>query len=260
MQPENKTFFVKNGCLFRKEQGDVILLRCPSAVQRSFIVPEDTTVIADYAFYDCGGLSELSIPDSVKTLGPSSLYGLSRTCEVRLPKSFSVCETDTFQNRKIRQAREPKRNRSGFGFGVKVFTTAEEILEYDRQYKQNHLIQGAIKIKTENGIKSVTGCDKDIKGIVNVPAGVLYIEAFAFAYRTEITEVILPEGLRSIGESAFEGCASLRKIRIPDSVTDIGHNAFSGCRRLEEVAALNMLDPYPQSIYSSVDSFCPNGQ
>ena len=260
VQPENKTFFAKNGCLFRKEKGDVILLSCPASFEGTFIVPEDTTVIADYAFFKCGKISCISIPDSVRTLYPSSLYGLSRTCEVHFPRQFAECQTEMFQNSKsFERPAKPKKEPDPDN-GVKVLRTAEEILEYDRQFKQEHFALDGMYITIENGKKSVTGCDKNIAGVVKLPDDVVHIAPSAFSYRGGITRVILPEGLRSIGEYAFEGCVNLRNIRIPDSVTDIGHKAFAGCRQLEEIVALNMLDPYPSNIYGPFDDYCRNGQ
>lgn len=50
-------------------------------------------------------------------------------------------------------------------------------------------------------------------------------------YKDFTTEVILPEGLTSIGNHAFYGCGGLTgDLKIPDSVTVIGYGAFEYCR------------------------------
>ena len=45
----------------------------------------------------------------------------------------------------------------------------------------------------------------------------------------EITELIIPDGVTSIGENAFSDCRNLKSITIPCGVNAIGTRAFSGC-------------------------------
>lgn len=53
-----------------------------------------------------------------------------------------------------------------------------------------------------------------------------------YPIREQITRVILPQGLTSIGELAFYDCSRLTAVDIPDSVTSIGEFAFTTCDRL----------------------------
>lgn len=53
---------------------------------------------------------------------------------------------------------------------------------------------------------------------------------------TELTSIVLPNTLETIGSGAFRGCTALRGIRIPDSVSRIEIEAFYGCTALEAVA------------------------
>jgi len=48
-------------------------------------------------------------------------------------------------------------------------------------------------------------------------------------------DVIIPEGVTSIGMCAFYGCEGLTGITIPESVTSIGVYAFSGCSSLKSI-------------------------
>lgn len=51
-----------------------------------------------------------------------------------------------------------------------------------------------------------------------------------------LNEVIIPNGITSIGEEAFEDCTRLKNITIPDSVTSIGSWAFFRCYSLKNLA------------------------
>ena len=51
----------------------------------------------------------------------------------------------------------------------------------------------------------------------------------------EIKDLVIPNGLTSIGSHAFEGCSGLTSVKIPHSVTSIGYYAFFNCRGLKSV-------------------------
>ncbi len=51
----------------------------------------------------------------------------------------------------------------------------------------------------------------------------IYSGAF---YGTALTDIDLPAGLLTIENSVFYGCADLTEIIIPDSVTTLGEDAF----------------------------------
>ena len=50
-----------------------------------------------------------------------------------------------------------------------------------------------------------------------------------------VTDVVIPDGVRSICDMAFIGCTSLRTVSLPDSVTNIGWRAFADCVSLEKI-------------------------
>ncbi len=55
------------------------------------------------------------------------------------------------------------------------------------------------------------------------------------SYSSEITAVILENGVTSIGDYAFSGCSGLTSVMIPGSVTSIGYQAFCNCTGLTSV-------------------------
>jgi len=69
----------------------------------------------------------------------------------------------------------------------------------------------------------------------------------AFKNCASLSEIVLPDGLVSIGSNAFENCASLLQIHLPDSLAAIGTHAFYGCAKLAEIAlpeSLERVHPY----------------
>ena len=55
------------------------------------------------------------------------------------------------------------------------------------------------------------------------------------SYSDDIVNVVIEEGVTSIGDSAFESCESLTSITIPNGVTSIGNSAFSWCYDLTSI-------------------------
>ena len=62
--------------------------------------------------------------------------------------------------------------------------------------------------------------------------GIVEIDYYVFDACTSLSNINLPEGLKTIRENAFRGCTSLEKITIPESVEFIDDNAFNGCNKL----------------------------
>ncbi len=56
-----------------------------------------------------------------------------------------------------------------------------------------------------------------------------------YAYRTVILDVIIEDGVTTVGDYAFYCCTTLTSIAVPKSVTRIGGSAFLGCYGLTSV-------------------------
>ncbi len=70
---------------------------------------------------------------------------------------------------------------------------------------------------------------------LELPAGLIRIEKQAFYGDTSLEEVLLPDGIETIGEKAF-AYSSVKKINLPSSVRSIAEDAFLGCD-IEQVEA-----------------------
>ena len=68
-----------------------------------------------------------------------------------------------------------------------------------------------------------------------IPDSVTSIGFWAFKNCSSLVSVTIPDSVTSIGDSAFDACFSLVSMTIPDSVTSIGEWAFSSCSSLTSV-------------------------
>ena len=81
-------------------------------------------------------------------------------------------------------------------------------------------------------------------GEISIPNSVLHnsieytitaIDKWTFYNCSDITSIIIPNGVTSIGDYSFNGCSSLTAINIPNNVTTIDQYSFNGCTSLEEL-------------------------
>lgn len=52
---------------------------------------------------------------------------------------------------------------------------------------------------------------------------------------TQITSIVLPDGMERINKEAFYNCAKLVSVTLPDSLFTIGDNVFAECTSLESI-------------------------
>ncbi len=113
--------------------------------------------------------------------------------------------------------------------GFSLTASAEKVEIVDSGYCGN---------ENENEGKNVTWT-LDSEGTLAID-GTGDMENYSFGrspwyFDSKIKQIIIYNGVTSIGEYAFFGCRSLESITIPDSVTSIDDWAFAGCRSLESI-------------------------
>lgn len=76
--------------------------------------------------------------------------------------------------------------------------------------------------------------EKEVTELV-VPNDVKTIRSYAFEGLTNLTSVTIPNSVTSIGQYAFAYCTGLTSVTIPSRVTSIGYCAFNECPNLTSV-------------------------
>lgn len=120
-------------------------------------------------------------------------------------------------------------------------TPTDRVPPADRIPEETHTPTDADCFLIENGSVRLIPGRYDGNPILVIPSEingqtVTAIADEGFRGLENVTTLVLPDTLKTIGESAFADCLLLRGVFIPDSVTTISSKAFAGCLELESVS------------------------
>ena len=156
----------------------------------SVTIPESVTSIGDYAFYKCSNLTSVTIPESVTSIGSYA---------------FEWCN------------------------GLDNIYYIGNITNWCRINGLGDLM----KVGKSDRTLYIDG--KAIIGELTIPDNITSICEAAFFGCSGLTSITIPDGTVSIGEAAFYRCNGLADIYIGKSVTRIENYVFSYCSNLKNI-------------------------
>ena len=93
----NPSYCSESGVLFNKDK--TTLICCPiGKANSSYTIPYGVTVIADYAFERCSGLTSVTIPSSVISIGHHAFERCSALTSITIPSSVTFIDMNCFSD------------------------------------------------------------------------------------------------------------------------------------------------------------------
>ena len=168
---------------------------------QSVVIPEGVTTIGEYAFDDCANLQSLVIPETVATIEKYAFRGCENLQSVVIPEGVTEIGEGAFRG---------CINLQSVVIPEGVTEIGEDAFDDCKIENYEHKL---FKIKN--------GCflSSDEKTVL-------------YCTNASKQEIVIPEGVTTIGDSAFYGCENLQSIVIPEGVTEIGEDAFDYCTNL----------------------------
>ena len=146
-------------------------------------------------------MTSITIPNFVTSIGSRAFFGCEGLTSVTIPKSVTSIGLDAFN----------------------MCSSLKKVIVPD--------IAAWCSIAFEQGSD----------GYISSANPLCYAQHLYSDETTEITKLIIPNSVTSIGNSAFYCCSGLTSVTIPNSVTSIGDYAFYGCSALTSVTIPNSI-------------------
>ena len=188
----------------------------------SVTIPGSVTSIGGYAFLYCTGLTSVIIPDGVTRIGGGAFSGCTGLTSVTIPASVTSIGYEAFDYCIGLKKVIVKDLAAWCGISFDGFTNNNGRGNGNPLYYAQHLYIDE---------------DTEITDLV-IPDGVTSIGHRAFEHCSGLTSVTIPDGVTSIGYGAFQNCTGLTSVTIPGSVTSISYYAFYGCFNLADLVSL----------------------
>ena len=261
--------------------GDIVI---PSTVN-GYIVSE----IASYAFYNCSGITSLSLPNTVMTINDSAFRLCQSLTSIDLSGvgvigiyAFAYCTSLSEVHFSTKLA----------AIGEAAFTGCTALQEIELHENLSLVVDNAFSGCT--GLEKVyyTGTEEAWNQIniwqgndclLNAAREYIFYDNFiryringdgtcsVIGYEDDFTSYsyfAIPQtvngmSVTSVEDEAFANCTSLCGIIVPDGITRIGNSAFSGCTQMEWILLPETLTEIGEGAFMSCVSLgavsIPNG-
>jgi len=179
------------------ENPHLVLIRLSTSKLDNVKINEKTRVIAAEAFIGNRLIKQITIPDSVVSVGKRAFKNCSYVYDVEIGDGVETIEEEAF-----------------FGtIGVKTLSIGSAVTTIGKNaFKDNNLIE-----------------------YVDIPDSVSEIGESAFASCENLGKVTIGEGVKVICDKAFSDCPMLESIMFGEAVEYLGRQAFADCVSLSSL-------------------------
>ena len=259
----------------------------------SVVIPETVTYsgktysvtsIGSNAFYNCSGLTSVTIPNSVTSIGTGAFYSGLTTIIVEDGNSKydsrDGCNAiiESSSNTLVAGCKNTAIPNSVTSIGDYAFggctgltsVTIPNSVTSIGDYAFSYCI-GLTSVTIPNSVTSISsfafeGCSgltraefASVESLFNIKfsnyaSNPLYYAHHLYINGVEVKDLVIPNSVTSIGDKAFYGCSGLTSVTIPNSVTTIGEYAFYGCSGLTSVTIPNSVTSIESDAFSGCSS------
>lgn len=178
-------------------------------------IPSSVNYIGERAFYGCKSLQSIKLPEGLTLLNYNLFDGCEQLSDIQIPSTVTAIKNYAFNGCKA----------------LKTITLPASLSTFENpSYSGNSIFSGCSALKSilvEAGNKYF---ESDGTALYNKTKDTL------ICFPRGVTDVVVPQSVKTIGRKAFFGCDSLQNIMFDDGVSDlvIEERAFEKCKNINK--------------------------
>lgn len=267
----NKVYDSRNNCnAIIETKTSTLTLGCSGTT-----IPTSVTVIGNYAFWGCQGMTSLNIPNSVTQIG-SGAFDYCDLKTIKLPNSVRYIGDWPFEYHNesydtVYVSVNIPDSVETIGEGAFYYcdfcdvTIPASVTKMGRDPFDFRRIKSIVVDKANKVYDSRQNCNAIIETKTNtllnacqnttIPNSVRTIGEFSFGYLRGLESVMIPASVTEIKDCAFCECRDLRDVKIMGTV-NFGNDCFVFCDSLKKMTYLTPLVLQPVNLggYCNIDT------
>lgn len=215
-----------------KSFGNRVFNNC-KALERMII--HDGVTIGIELFKGCEALKEVRLPSTLTTIPKSTFKECVSLKKVELPTGLTAIEEYAFEGSGIEEMVIPETVKKLACSFTNCKSLKRFVFPKNMETIENRMFDGCemlSDITLPTNLKTIGNYafDNTLFDKSELPATVTTIGFNAFAYCTQLKEMVIPEGVTIIPGALFMSCTSLARVVLPSTVTELaGRDTFKDC-------------------------------